>query len=200
MANPDRFARQPRRNNSLDSRLWNAHTHVCLLAIPLPMPYTSAQRIAGIFAWFIVCLATFAVCISVYRLRAVGDDAWYNQLLKPDWVPSVTSTTWIWLCVFVTQAVAVWHVWVQREEHIARLGVRFFTASLVLTGIWMIIYYGFMNPYCGVIQVVIVWMACMATVSLFWQRSKFAGTLLVPGFLWITFSGYLNFVIWRMNA
>ncbi len=164
------------------------------------MPYTSAQRIAGIFAWFTVCGAVFILCMTFFAMRVIGSESWYNQLLKPEWVPSVTVTTWVWLGVFITQAISVWHVWIQREEHIARLGVKFFVASLVLTANWAMIYYGFMNPYCGLVQVIIVWMAFMATTALFWQRSPLAGTILIPAFLWITFSGYLNFVIWQMNA
>ena len=164
------------------------------------MPYTRFQRIAGIFAWFIVCLAVFIVCTAIFAMRVVGEDSWYTQLLKPEWAPSDTVTTWAWFGVFLTSAVAVWHVWIQREESNARLGVKFFVATLVLLSIWSMVYYGLMNPYCGMIEVIVVWMACMATLALFWQRSHLAGTLLLPGFLWITFSGYLNFVIWRMNA
>ena len=40
----------------------------------------------------------------------------------------------------------------------------------------------------------------MATLIAFWQRSKWAGGLLVPHLAWVSFAAVLNVAIWRMNA
>lgn len=164
------------------------------------MPYTSGQRIAGIFAWFSLCLACFATVAVMYGFRSVGADPWLNVLSRPNWAPDLTTTIYAWLSVQLLQAAAVWHVWIQREEPVARLAVRFFVAANAMLFLGMIFMLVFMNPYCAAVQIVIAWLTYMATLALFWQRSHLAGFLLLPVFLWTTCSAYLNFAIWQLNT
>ncbi len=163
------------------------------------MPFTSGQRIAGIFAWFSLCIACFLIYAILYAFRSTGDDRWLDIMARPAWAPDLTRTIYIWLSVQLLQAAAVWHVWIQREEPIARLAVRFFVAANAMSVLAMVILLVFLNPYCAAIQFVVAWLAYMATLALFWQRSHFAGLLLLPVFLWTTCSAYLNFSIWQMN-
>ena len=100
----------------------------------------------------------------------------------------------------MAQAAAVWLVWLQREEPVARLGVGFFVAALLLTLVWAVVRFVYVNALCGLIEVVVLWMAVLATMSLFYQRSRLAGLLMVPSFLWVTFLACLNFGIWLMNS
>ncbi len=131
--------------------------------------------------------------------RMAGDDSWYAELTKPDWAPSVDVFAWVWIGLFLSQFVAVWHVWIQREEPMARLAVKFFMTAMGLNILWILVFFGLKNAYCGLIEIVVVWMAFLATLSLFWQRSRVAGSLLFPSFLWITICSCLNFMIWQMN-
>ncbi len=49
-------------------------------------------------------------------------------------------------------------------------------------------------------ELVLLWLAILATLVLFWRRSRVAGALLVPYILWVTYAGALNFALWRLNA
>jgi tryptophan-rich sensory protein len=44
-----------------------------------------------------------------------------------------------------------------------------------------------------------LWVAIAYTIANFWRVSKPAAWLLVPYIAWVTFAGYLNFAVWRMN-
>ncbi len=163
------------------------------------MPLSSAQRIFGIFGWFIICFTSLAVCGACVLLRMTGDQSWYAQLIKPEWAPTPAVFAWVSIGLFLTQFVAVWHVWIQREEPLARLAVKFFMSALGLHVLWIVVFFGLKNPYCGLIETVVLWMTLLATLSLFWQRSRLAGSLLFPSFLWITICSVLNFMIWQLN-
>jgi tryptophan-rich sensory protein len=50
------------------------------------------------------------------------------------------------------------------------------------------------------IEIILLWMAILATLVTFWKRSRWAGILLVPYLAWVSFAAVLNVVIWRMNT
>ncbi len=49
-------------------------------------------------------------------------------------------------------------------------------------------------------EVILFWMAIVATMLMFWQRSSVAGILFLPYLAWVSFASFLNFTIWRMNG
>jgi tryptophan-rich sensory protein len=51
-----------------------------------------------------------------------------------------------------------------------------------------------------VLEIIVLWAPILATLIAFWQRSKWAGGLLVPHLAWVSFAAVLNVAIWRMNA
>lgn len=42
-------------------------------------------------------------------------------------------------------------------------------------------------------------MVILATLVAFWQVRPLAGWLFVPYLVWVTFAGYLNLTLWRLN-
>ncbi|MGI9517537.1 MAG: TspO/MBR family protein, partial [Pirellulaceae bacterium] len=91
-------------------------------------------------------------------------------------------------------------VWVEREEPQSRLACKFFAAGLVLNVVWMFVFFGLKNPGAAAIECVVLWLTVFATFSLFWQRFRLAGALMLPYLICLTFIAYLNIVIWQMNA
>ena len=45
----------------------------------------------------------------------------------------------------------------------------------------------------------ILWMAIVFTIFVFYTLLPIAAYLLVPYLLWVTYASYLNFGIWRLN-
>ena len=50
------------------------------------------------------------------------------------------------------------------------------------------------------VEVILLWTAILLTRIVFWKRSRWDGTLLVPYLAWVSFSTILNITIWRMNT
>ena len=53
------------------------------------------------------------------------------------------------------------------------------------------------EPGWAFVEIVILWLAIVATTVAFFRSSKIAGWLLVP---YLGFSAVLNFTIWRLNV
>ncbi len=165
------------------------------------MRMSGTKRFFGLLGWFLLCMAIMAVggAVGYLRLNPHIDD-WFQSLNKPAWVPPPELFFFIWVALFMLMSVAVWIVWMQHEEPMAKLGVKFFMTQLVLILVWVAVFFGVKNPGAGAIEVVVLWLSIFATLCLFWQRSRMAGLLMFPQLAWFTFVAYLNVVIWQLNA
>ena len=50
------------------------------------------------------------------------------------------------------------------------------------------------------VEIVILWLAILATAVTFFRHSQLAAALLLPYLAWVSFATILNFTIWSLNA
>jgi tryptophan-rich sensory protein len=55
------------------------------------------------------------------------------------------------------------------------------------------------SPGIAFADIVLLWIAILATIVAFGRVSSLAATLLVPYLAWVSFATALNWSIWRMN-
>lgn len=149
-----------------------------------------------------------AVCVLVVSAAAglggwataasVGD--WYQQLARPAWTPPDWVFGPVWTALYLMMAGAVWLVWRQRGLTAARWLLGLFMAQLALNVVWSVIFFGLRRPELAAVEIVVLWVAILATTITFWRRSLAAGWLLVPYLAWVTFAAGLNFSIARLNG
>ena len=75
-----------------------------------------------------------------------------------------------------------------------------FSLQLLFNFAWSWIFFKQHQVGWAVVDLVFLWLAIVATMLTFFRRSRLAGWLLVPYLAWVSFAGFLNFTIWRMNA
>jgi benzodiazapine receptor len=124
---------------------------------------------------------------------------WYPALLKPSWNPPAWVFGPVWTVLYLMMAIAAWLVWRRRgfKQGAGALGI--FALQLALNAAWSPLFFGLRNPLAGLVDIVLLWVAILATVVAFWRISRLAGALLMPYWLWVSFATALNFTIWRLN-
>lgn len=148
---------------------------------------------------------------------------WYSTLNKPGFTPPGYIIGAIWTVLFFLMGVSLYLVWVRnwevkspgrkwahkawnrfsekllngswRRENVMMI----FAAQLVLNVLWSAVFFGLKFPGLAFFELLMLWVAILYTIVNFYRISKLAGLLLVPYILWVTFAGYLNFVIWQIN-
>ena len=75
-----------------------------------------------------------------------------------------------------------------------------FALQLVLNAAWSWVFFGWKRPGWGFVEIVVLWVAILATMIALFRHSRVAGALFVPYLLWVTYAAALNFTIWRMNS
>ena len=94
---------------------------------------------------------------------------------------------------------AAWLVWKRYGIAGALLPLVLFVAQLLLNAAWTWSFFGLHRPVAALADIVVLWVALLTTLILFWGLEPLAGILPVPYFAWVSFATALNWAIWRMN-
>lgn len=125
---------------------------------------------------------------------------WYATLVKPALNPPAWVFGPVWTTLFALMGIAaflVWqHGWYRRDVRIA-LGI--FVGQLVLNTLWSIIFFGLHSPAAAFAEIILLWLAILATIYAFARVSQVAALLLVPYMLWVSFASYLTYMLWMLN-
>ncbi|MBX3175798.1 MAG: tryptophan-rich sensory protein [Candidatus Hydrogenedentes bacterium] len=134
---------------------------------------------------------------SAFTASSVG--TWYREIAKPDWTPPSWVFGPVWTVLYALMGVAAFLVWRTGRWSETRGALLTFLAQLALNTAWSIIFFGARNPGFAFLEILLLWIAIVATMVLFWRRSKIASLLLAPYLAWSSFAAFLNFTIWQMN-
>ena len=145
------------------------------------------------------------VCVGAGGLGAMATtpeiDGWYKTLIKPSWNPPSYVFGPVWTTLYILMAIAAWLVWQPAGfSRSARMPLALFGLQLVLNVGWSWIFFGMHQPGWAVVEIVVLWLAILATMAAFFRRSTLAGWLLAPYLAWVSFAAFLNYAIWQLNA
>lgn len=162
-----------------------------------PQPAKSGLAVWGALALFIV------VCLGVGGLGAIATtpeiDGWYRTLNKPTWNPPSVVFGPVWTTLYIMMAVAAWLVWRTRGFRGAAVALSLFGVQLALNAAWSWIFFGLHQPGWAAVEIVILWLAIVATTIAFFKVRATAGWLMIPYIAWVSFAAFLNFTIWQLN-
>lgn len=136
---------------------------------------------------------------SLFTASSVS--TWYTTLARPAFSPPNWVFGPVWTTLFVLMGVAGYLVWREGVHRRAvRVALTIGVGQLVLNLLWSVLFFGLRNPGAAFVEIVILWLAILATIIAFARVSRTAAWLLVPYILWVSFASYLNFGIWIANA
>lgn len=121
--------------------------------------------------------------------------AWYRGLEKPVLNPPSWVFGPVWTVLYALMGGAVWLVW--REKGWGR-DVWLFGAHLLVNGLWSIVFFRW---HALGWSLAVIALLCVMIGSLVWlfRGVRWAGWLLVPYLLWVSFATWLNWRIWMLN-
>ena len=157
------------------------------------------DRVRNALALLIGLLLCYGAAAIGGLLGAGGDSSWYADLAKPSWTPPSWIFGPVWTLLYGMMAVSVWLVWLQRRQRPCATPMIVFALQLALNAAWTPLFFGLHRPGVAFADIVLLWLALVATLCLFLRRRAIAGWLLAPYLLWVSFAAALNFTIWHLN-
>ena len=127
---------------------------------------------------------------------------WYASLQKPFFSPPSWVFAPVWTTLYILMGIALWLVWREwksTENRNARLAFTLFFTQLGLNVLWSFLFFGLRSPLAGMIGIIVLWIAILATIVVFFRISRTAGLLLIPYIAWVTAASALNFGVLVLN-
>jgi len=149
-------------------------------------------------------LASIAACQLAGVVGAVFTRAaipsWYAYLKKPAFTPPNWLFGPAWISLYLLMAVAVYLVWQKGwQTPGVRQALAVFLVQLLLNVLWSPAFFGWRSPLAGMIVIILLWLAIVLTIFLFFKISRPAALLLLPYLLWVSYASALNISIYFLN-
>jgi translocator protein len=153
-------------------------------------------------------IVVFLICLIVtFAAAAIGSFAttpsiptWYAALNKPFFNPPNWLFGPVWTLLYLMMAVAAFLVW-QRglNDPAVRTALLVFLLQLALNSFWSIVFFGWHSLWGGFAVIILLWLAIIWTITVFFQLVPLAAWLLFPYLLWVSFASVLNLAVALLN-
>lgn len=158
----------------------------------------------------------FRLILSIAKTQAAGIigalftapaiATWYATLEKPALNPPNWIFGPVWTTLYLFMGISVFFVWSayaqapdEEERKRRRNALIVFDTQLALNVLWSILFFGLHSPLLAFIEIILLWCMIIWTIIAFWPISRIAAHLLIPYIAWVSFAGYLNYMLWVLN-
>lgn len=126
-------------------------------------------------------------------------NGWYSTINKPSFSPPNWIFGPVWTTLYTLMGISMWVIYLEKDKVDIKKQTFYFFSQLFFNCIWSYLFFYLKNPLYGLIDIIILWVLILLTIISFWQINKKASALLIPYILWVSFAGFLNFMIWKLN-
>ena len=154
-------------------------------------------------AWIMPVLVAAIAALIVAALGATITETsgWYHGLAQPTWAPPDHVYAIGWTVIFTLSALAGVYGWrAMRDPGEAEWLIGLFALNGFLNIAWSFLFFRLHRPDWAQVEVIGLWCSVLALIVLTFRRSLPAAILLLPYLGWVTFAGYLNLTIVRLNG
>jgi tryptophan-rich sensory protein len=174
--------------------VWPRHS----LAPAVSAGWLAPPMLFGLMVALVVCYGAAAIGSA---LTFANLDPWYGRLAKPAFTPPNQLFGPAWSVLYTLMAISVWRVWgrarMTGESLSNPLGL--FGLLLALNVGWTLAFFAIHSPATGLVVIVALDIALIATIAAFRERDGLAALLLAPCLGWNLFATLLTAAIWWLN-
>lgn len=151
------------------------------------------------FTKFIGALVICFVAAGVGSIATFSQiPTWYTTITKPAWNPPNWLFGPVWTILYLLMAISLYLLWTHKRKDKTD-AIKFFSIQLVLNILWSWIFFGWHQIGFALAEIIVLWLAILATIIYSYKINRVAGWLLFPYILWVSFAGYLNYTVWMLN-
>ncbi len=160
-----------------------------------------AQLRASLLRWslFLVPAVVLLGYLSSQISGSGADNPWFADLAKPATFPPPVTFGIVWTALYALMGFAfamVCAAWGARARIAAIIA---FIVQLALNLAWSPVFFGQHMIFEALILLLVIDIAVIVTLLLFWRVRPLAGALLIPYLAWVLFASLLNYQFWELN-
>ena len=123
----------------------------------------------------------------------------YRLAEKPALTPPEIVFPIVWTILYTIMGISAARVWIASEDKGSNGGLMLYAIQLVVNFFWSIIFFTLQAYGFAFFWLLFLWLLVLLMIISFSKTDKLAAYLQVPYLLWLTFAGYLNFMVWMLN-
>ena len=131
-------------------------------------------------------------------LSAPGLAAVYPYLEKSSLTPPGAVFPVVWTVLYLLMGLGLALVVKQGGKGVGA-AVLFWVLQLALNFSWSLLFFGAGAYFEALVCLGLLWLFLLLMILAFHTVRPLAAWLQVPYFLWVSFAGYLNLVVWQLN-
>lgn len=124
---------------------------------------------------------------------------WYAELEKPLLNPPNFVFGPVWTLLYLSIGISLFLIWTNKSKKDKTAAYWAFAAQMALNTLWSLVFFGLHAPELGIIIILLLIGAIVATIVLFHRIAKPAAYLLIPYLLWVSFATYLTIGVAALN-
>ncbi len=148
---------------------------------------------------FVALLAVMVIVATLGAFASINAPGFYAELAKPQWAPPAGVFGPVWTLLYLMMTFAAWRVVYTRGWSGSRLEMSVYFLQLILNALWSWLFFAWRNGNGALLDIALLWLAIVGNVVLFWRVQRWAGVLLIPYLLWVSFAAALTWSVVRLN-
>lgn len=149
-------------------------------------------------------IISIAIALGIGGLSAflIRDNLYlYAVINKPAFSPPAFLFPIVWTILYILMGISSARIWLQRDNYSYEVmdSLLTYALQLILNFFWPIIFFNMRTFLFSFIWIVVLWTSILKMIFRFSVLDKTAACLNIPYVLWVTFAGYLNFMIYLLN-
>ena len=125
----------------------------------------------------------------------------YERIMRPALAPPAIVFPIVWTILYTLMGISSARIRLKKEENpeLVLDALFAYAIQLILNFFWSLIFFNMQNFLFSLIWLVLLWIAILVMIIRFYRVEPLAALLQIPYLLWVTFAGYLNFMIYQLN-
>lgn len=123
----------------------------------------------------------------------------YATAEKPPLTPPDIVFPIVWTVLYTLMAISASRVWLTDNSRLRNRGILVYFIQLFFNFFWSILFFNFQAYGLAFVWLIGLWLLILIMIVKFYRVDKIAGLLQIPYLLWVTFAGYLNYMIYMLN-
>lgn len=122
----------------------------------------------------------------------------YQDLVKPPLSPPGIVFGIVWTILFFLMGISAYLVY-QAKSPNKKYALGIYGLQLIVNFFWSILFFNLDAYWFAFAWLILLWILILFMVILFYRICKLSGLLQIPYLLWVTFAGYLSFMVALLN-
>ena len=150
---------------------------------------------------YVISSAVALLVGGISALFTMGNMDLFESVNKPPLSPPAALFPVVWTILYTLMGLSSAYVYANRKRNpkAASSGLVIYFLNLIVNFFWSIIFFNLREYLFAFVWLMILWIIILFMIIEFYKVSKGAALLQIPYLLWVTFAGYLTFMIYLLN-